>query len=255
MVPQRRHGARQRAGRRGPLRAVRNRWSSRAVSSSGSSRSPTTPTGCWRTSTCSSRGPRTWSPCSATGSAGPRAPRSVFRCEELELDFTVFTTRPDTLFGATFFVLAPEHPEVEQLIAGSPEADEGREYVAGAMRASAEDRGAEEREKTGVRLGRTVTNPVNGEQIPMFVADYVLMEYGTGRDHGGAGSRRARLRVRAEVRARDPAGGRPRRRLPGSRGRCLRRSGSRRCAGQLRPVRRPDAGRGEGPDHRLARRA
>ncbi len=105
---------------------------------------------------------------------------AVFRCEELELDFTVFTTRPDTLFGATFFVLAPEHPEVERLIAGSPEADEAREYVAGAMRASAEDRGAEEREKTGVRLGRTVTNPVNGEQIPVFIADYVLMEYGTG---------------------------------------------------------------------------
>jgi leucyl-tRNA synthetase len=105
---------------------------------------------------------------------------AVFRCEELELDFTVFTTRPDTLFGATFFVLAPEHPEVEQLIAGTPEAGEARDYVARTMRASAEDRGAEEREKTGVRVGRTVTNPVNGEQIPVFIADYVLMEYGTG---------------------------------------------------------------------------
>jgi leucyl-tRNA synthetase len=105
---------------------------------------------------------------------------TVFRCEELELDFTVFTTRPDTLFGATFFVLAPEHPEIERLIEGTPEADEVRDYVAQTMRASAEDRGAEDREKTGVRIGRTVTNPVNGERIPVFVADYVLMEYGTG---------------------------------------------------------------------------
>ena len=55
-----------------------------------------------------------------------------------------------------------------------------RDYVNEAARESAEERGDEDREKTGVPLGRTVTNPVNGEQIPMFVADYVLMEYGTG---------------------------------------------------------------------------
>src|SRR5688572_6640285 len=103
-----------------------------------------------------------------------------FRCEELELDFPVFTTRPDTLFGATFFVVAPEHPELERLAAGSGHEDEVRAYVDEAMRTSAEDRAAEDREKTGVPLGRTVTNPVNGEQIPVFVADYVLIEYGTG---------------------------------------------------------------------------
>jgi leucyl-tRNA synthetase len=104
----------------------------------------------------------------------------IFRCEELDLDFPVFTTRPDTLFGATFFVLAPEHPEVERLAAGTEHEAAVREYVNEAARASAEDRAAEERVKTGVPLGRTVTNPVNGERIPMFVADYVLMEYGTG---------------------------------------------------------------------------
>jgi leucyl-tRNA synthetase len=104
----------------------------------------------------------------------------VFRCEELELDFPVFTTRPDTLFGATFFVLAPEHPELERLIAGSQAEAEVREYVNRVARESAEERGAEDREKTGVPLGRSVVNPVNGEEIPMFVADYVLMEYGTG---------------------------------------------------------------------------
>jgi len=104
----------------------------------------------------------------------------VFRCEEPAIDFPVFTTRPDTLFGATFFVLAPEHPEAERLAAGTEYEDAVRDYVNEALRASAEERGAEEREKTGVPLGRTVVNPVNGEQIPAFVADYVLMEYGTG---------------------------------------------------------------------------
>jgi leucyl-tRNA synthetase len=104
----------------------------------------------------------------------------VFRCEEVDLDFPVFTTRPDTLFGATFFVLAPEHPELERLVAGTPAEEEVREYVNRVGRESAEERGAEDREKTGVPLGRSVVNPVNGEAIPMFVADYVLMEYGTG---------------------------------------------------------------------------
>jgi leucyl-tRNA synthetase len=104
----------------------------------------------------------------------------VFRCEEVGLDFPVFTTRPDTLFGATFFVLAPEHPELMRLVEDTPAAGEVREYVNRVGRESAEERGAEDREKTGVPLGRSVVNPVNGEEIPMFVADYVLMEYGTG---------------------------------------------------------------------------
>jgi leucyl-tRNA synthetase len=104
----------------------------------------------------------------------------TFRCEELDLDFPVFTTRPDTLFGATFFVLAPEHPELERLIVGTAAEEKVREYVNQVARESVEDRGDEARPKTGVPLGRSVVNPVNGEEIPMFVADYVLMEYGTG---------------------------------------------------------------------------
>jgi leucyl-tRNA synthetase len=100
----------------------------------------------------------------------------VFHCDALDTDYPVFTTRPDTLFGATFFVMAPEHPDVLKL-SDSPEV---AEYVRRALTESAEERGAEDREKTGVALGTTVTNPVNGEQIPMYVADYVLMEYGTG---------------------------------------------------------------------------
>ncbi len=104
----------------------------------------------------------------------------VFRCEELGLDFPVFTTRPDTLFGATFFVVAPEHPDVDRLAAGTEHEEAVREYVNESSRESIEERASEERQKTGVPLGREVTNPVNGERIPMFVADYVLMEYGTG---------------------------------------------------------------------------
>ncbi len=104
----------------------------------------------------------------------------VFRCEELGIDYPVFTTRPDTLFGATFFVMAPEHPDVFRLAEGSPHEREVHEYVNHALTESVEQRGDAEKHKTGVPLGRTVTNPVNGEEIPMFVADYVLMEYGTG---------------------------------------------------------------------------
>jgi leucyl-tRNA synthetase len=104
----------------------------------------------------------------------------TFRCAELGVDYPVFTTRPDTLFGATFFVMAPEHPDVQRLAEGTEHERAVREYVNHALSESSEERGDVERPKTGVALGRTVTNPVNGEEIPMYVADYVLMEYGTG---------------------------------------------------------------------------
>src|SRR5213076_92122 len=104
----------------------------------------------------------------------------TFRCEELGIDYPVFTTRPDTLFGATFFVMAPEHPDVLRLAAGTEHEQAVREYVNRALNETNAERGDTEKPKTGVPLGRTVTNPVNGEQIPVYVADYVLMEYGTG---------------------------------------------------------------------------
>jgi leucyl-tRNA synthetase len=104
----------------------------------------------------------------------------TFRCEEIDVDYPVFTTRPDTLFGATFFVMAPEHPDVMRLAEGTANQQQVRDYVNHALNESNEERGNAEKPKTGVALGRTVTNPVNGEQIPMYVSDYVLMEYGTG---------------------------------------------------------------------------
>jgi leucyl-tRNA synthetase len=104
----------------------------------------------------------------------------VFRCEELEIDYPVFTTRPDTLFGATFFVMAPEHPDVFRLATGTAQEHEVHRYVNHALADKVEDRGDIDKPKTGVPLGRSVRNPVNGEEIPMYVADYVLMEYGTG---------------------------------------------------------------------------
>ncbi len=104
----------------------------------------------------------------------------TFTQPDLGVDYPVFTTRPDTLFGATFFVMAPEHPDVLRLAAGTEHEQAVRQYVNHVLAESSEERADTERKKTGVPLGRSVVNPVNGERIPMFVADYVLMEYGTG---------------------------------------------------------------------------
>ena len=94
-------------------------------------------------------------------------------------ELRVFTTRPDTLFGATFMVLAPEHPLVSELTAPDRKAEVGA-YVAQAANRTEIDRLSTEREKTGVAIGADAINPVNGERIPIYVADYVLGGYGTG---------------------------------------------------------------------------
>ncbi len=104
----------------------------------------------------------------------------VFRCEDLDLDFPVFTTRPDTLFGATFFVLAPEHPEVERLAAGTEHEQAVRDYVNESARATAEERADEEHQKTGVPLGREVIEPGERRAHPDVRRRLRLMEYGTG---------------------------------------------------------------------------
>ena len=93
--------------------------------------------------------------------------------------FEVFTTRPDTLWGATFMVLAPEHPLVEVLT--TPEKrEEVEEYKTFAMLQSEIQRLSVEKEKTGVFIGAYAVNPVNDERVPIWIADYVLMTYGTG---------------------------------------------------------------------------
>src|SRR5262249_43502158 len=102
----------------------------------------------------------------------------LFRIDELDLDIPVFTTRPDTIFGATFFVLAPEHPLVSKLVEGMPHEREVLDYVRRTAAHTFVER--EEKEKGGVFTGRYVTNPANEERIPVWVADYVLMEYGSG---------------------------------------------------------------------------
>ena len=96
-----------------------------------------------------------------------------------EKEIRVFTTRPDTLFGVTFFVIAPEHPLVPELT--TPDRKEEVEaYVRRAQRQTEFERTAAESEKTGVFLGSYVLNRVNGEKVPVWIADYVLPQYGTG---------------------------------------------------------------------------
>jgi leucyl-tRNA synthetase len=92
---------------------------------------------------------------------------------------SIYTTRPDTLFGATFMVLAPEHPLVERVTVDKHRA-RVREYVEKARKETEIERLSTEREKTGVATGGFAINPVNGEKIPIWVADYVLVTYGTG---------------------------------------------------------------------------
>ncbi len=102
----------------------------------------------------------------------------VFRSEAAD-PLPVFTTRPDTLFGATFFVLAPEHPLVPKLTTPERKADV-EAYIAQAARQGEVERMLERREKTGVFTGGYVVNPLSGERIPAWIADYVLPGYGSG---------------------------------------------------------------------------
>ena len=102
-----------------------------------------------------------------------------FKLENGEV-LRVFTTRPDTIFGATYVVLAPEHPLVKQLIGGKPQEKEILEFIDKVASESKLERGACDVKKDGKFTGAYAINPVNGEKIPIWVADYVLMEYGTG---------------------------------------------------------------------------
>ncbi|MBX7254967.1 MAG: leucine--tRNA ligase [Candidatus Hydrogenedentes bacterium] len=103
----------------------------------------------------------------------------IFTVADSGEQFTIFTTRPDTLFGATYCVLAPEHPLTLQ-IASAEQRAAVQDYVTSASRKSAQDRMRDEREKTGVFTGAYAINPVNGQKVPIWTADYVLAEYGYG---------------------------------------------------------------------------
>ena len=205
-----------------------------------------------------------------------------------DLDIEVFTTRPDTLFGATYMVLAPEHPLVDAITtnqwpddelandfasnpldawkgvfgATDPPPDAVSRYRDFAAAKTDLERQSETREKTGVFVGAFAINPTNGERIPIFIADYVLMGYGTGaimavpahdqRDFEFA-------RVRAADRARDPAERRMARRTrrePDRRHELARGLRRRRCGAELRQQRGVDRRvarrRGQARHHRLA---
>ena len=118
----------------------------------------------------------------------------IGRSEGCEVDFTlcdedgnatqevirVFTTRPDTLFGASFFLLSPEHPDVLRFVSGTEYEDAVRAVIALSARETAVDRESGLAEKNGAFTGRFVINPINGQRIPVWVANYILMDYGTG---------------------------------------------------------------------------
>ena len=102
-----------------------------------------------------------------------------FNLPSINQAITIYTTRPDTLFGATYMVLAPEHPLVEKLVS-SGQKSAVISYTEASQKKSDMDRGELNKEKTGVPLDAYAINPVNGEEVPIWVADYVLMSYGTG---------------------------------------------------------------------------
>ena len=136
----------------------------------------------------------------------------IGRSEGVEVEFDVshlglpektlstFTTRIDTIYGVTFVVVAPEHPLVEQLTTSEHRA-EVEAYVERARRQTEVERLSTEKEKTGVFVGSECVNRLNGQRVPILVADYVLPTYGSGGRHGRAGPRPAGLRLRETVRA------------------------------------------------------
>ena len=102
-----------------------------------------------------------------------------FKVDGKNIEFTVYTTRPDTLFGATYCVLAPEHALVKEIMTEA-QSEAVLAYIDQASKKSTQDRLAEAKEKTGVFTGAYAINPVNGDKIPVYISDYVLGDYGYG---------------------------------------------------------------------------
>ncbi len=103
-----------------------------------------------------------------------------FKAEGNNQIIPVFTTRPDTIFGATYIVLSPEHPLVKNIIKGQSQEKEVKSFIEKASKKSKNVRALSDKDKEGVFTGAYAINPVNNERIPIWVGDYVLMEYGTG---------------------------------------------------------------------------
>ena len=99
---------------------------------------------------------------------------------DTDLNFNVFTTRLDTLYGMTFAVLAPEHTIIDKILHISPNSDEIKEYIINSKSKSEFERMSISKKKTGIDTGLFVSNPISGERVPLWVADYVLVNYGTG---------------------------------------------------------------------------
>ena len=103
-----------------------------------------------------------------------------FKRKEDGADIPIFTTRPDTLYGVTFMVYAPEHPDVIEMVRGTEREDEVRAFVDRVLNEDKFTRAAEDKEKEGMFLGKYAINPLNGDEVPIYTANFVLMEYGTG---------------------------------------------------------------------------
>ncbi|MCK4808515.1 MAG: leucine--tRNA ligase, partial [Candidatus Aenigmarchaeota archaeon] len=103
-----------------------------------------------------------------------------FKVKGMDLTISTFTTRPDTVFGITYLVFAPEHPVVKKLIKGTKDEKKIIKFIDDTAKKSMIERTAEGKEKNGMFTGRYFINPVNGEECPIYVADYAIMDYGTG---------------------------------------------------------------------------
>jgi leucyl-tRNA synthetase len=103
-----------------------------------------------------------------------------FKVDGMDKTLTVYTTRPDTIFGVSYMVIAPEHPVVQELIKGMPQEEECRKFIDKMQYLNEITRTSTETEKEGVFTGRYVINPLNNEKVPLYLANYVLMDYGTG---------------------------------------------------------------------------
>lgn len=103
-----------------------------------------------------------------------------FKIDGTDEFITVFTTRPDTIYGVSFMVLAPEHPLIPELVKGTEYEEPVKKFIDKMAHMNEIERTSNETEKEGLFIGRYVINPMNGEKVPLFIANYVLMDYGTG---------------------------------------------------------------------------